>query len=124
MALVDAIATEWQKYLEGHILCKAYGSVASHQLTSAADNFELLENGLYAVPSATSSTTFYEVLPDVGACACPVKIHRAFCKHQALVHRKFGGQFTNARALGTDTNLDKCPPHDFFMPFLRVDETH
>ncbi|KAL1470850.1 hypothetical protein MTO96_040252 [Rhipicephalus appendiculatus] len=33
VALVDAIATVWQKYFEGRILRHAYGRVASHQLT-------------------------------------------------------------------------------------------
>ncbi|KAH7957421.1 hypothetical protein HPB52_018780 [Rhipicephalus sanguineus] len=67
VALVNAIATVWEKYFEGRILRHAYSRVASHQLTykrlwsrmpaGAADSIKLLDNGLYAVSSPTNSAT-------------------------------------------------------------------
>ncbi|KAH7950679.1 hypothetical protein HPB51_028283 [Rhipicephalus microplus] len=88
VALVEAIATVWQKLFEGRILRQAYCHVANHQLTykrllsripeGAADNIKVFDNGLYGVPSATNSTTYYEVSADVGACACPAGIQGAF----------------------------------------------
>ncbi|KAL3199497.1 hypothetical protein MRX96_043886 [Rhipicephalus microplus] len=50
---------------------------------------------------------------------------RAFCKHQALVQKKYGGLFPNAPAPSTDDRYqlgqlalgEKCPPRIFFEPF-------
>ncbi|KAL1471134.1 hypothetical protein MTO96_040086, partial [Rhipicephalus appendiculatus] len=100
-------------------------------LAGAADSIKVLDGGLYAVPSATNSATYYEVSADVGACACPAGIQGAFCKHQALVHGKFGGLFPNAPALTTNDRYllgqlalgDKCPPESFFTPFLEAEAT-
>ncbi|XP_049268979.1 uncharacterized protein LOC125757430 [Rhipicephalus sanguineus] len=141
VALVDAISTVWEKYFECRILRHVYSRVASHQLSykrslsrmpaGTADSIKLLDNGLYAVPSSTNSATYYEMSADVGACACPAGIQGAFCKHQALVHERFGGLFPNAPVLTTDDHYqlgqlaigDKCPPKNFFTPFLEADYT-
>ncbi|KAL1471250.1 hypothetical protein MTO96_023761 [Rhipicephalus appendiculatus] len=61
-----------QKYFEGRILRYVYGRVSSLLFwmpAGAADSVNLLDNGLYAVPSPTYSTTYYEVSADVGASA-------------------------------------------------------
>ncbi|KAL3225468.1 hypothetical protein MRX96_025804 [Rhipicephalus microplus] len=68
----------------------------------------------------------YEVRADVGLCSCFAGNQGAFCKHQAVVQRAFGGAFLNSPELTSadcrkfaEVALgDRCPPEGFFMPFV------
>ncbi|KAL3199852.1 hypothetical protein MRX96_043738 [Rhipicephalus microplus] len=105
-------------YFKGRILRHARGRVASHPFTykcllfrmpgCAADNIKVLDNGLYAVPGATNSTTYYELSADVGACTCFAGIQKAFCKHQVMVHGKCGGFFLMPLFVQQATGTNLC----------------
>ncbi|KAL3224387.1 hypothetical protein MRX96_049504 [Rhipicephalus microplus] len=127
-ALVDSVALVWEKYFESRILRHAYNRVAAHQLLykrllsrmpkDPAEAIQVVGQGQYIVPSATHPSSSYEVYADIGLCTCLFGKQGAFCKHQALVQKKFGGLFANAPALSTDDRYqlgqlalgEKCPP--------------
>ncbi|KAL3190264.1 hypothetical protein MRX96_019803 [Rhipicephalus microplus] len=135
VAFVDSVALVWEKYFESRILCHAYSRVAAHQLLykrllsrmpkDAAEAIQVVGQGQYIVPSATHPSSSYEVYADIGLCTCLFGKQGAFCKHQALVQKKYGGLFPNAPALSTDDRYElgqlalgeKCPPRIFFKPF-------
>ncbi|KAL3225334.1 hypothetical protein MRX96_025869 [Rhipicephalus microplus] len=114
--------------------------VAAHQLQykrllsrmpkDAAEAIQVVGPGQYIVPSATHPSFSYEVYAthpsfSYGLCTCLFGKQGAFCKHQALVQKKYGGLFPNAPALSTDDRYqlgqlapgEKCPPRIFFEPF-------
>ncbi|KAL3199854.1 hypothetical protein MRX96_043740 [Rhipicephalus microplus] len=133
--LVDSVALVWEKYFESHILRHAYSRVAAHQLLykrllsrmpkDAAEAIQVVGQGQYIVPSATQPSSSYEVYADIGLCTCLFGKQGAFCKHQALVQKTYGGLFPNAPALSTDDRYqlgqlalgEKCLPRIFFEPF-------
>ncbi|XP_077526050.1 uncharacterized protein LOC144137905 [Haemaphysalis longicornis] len=135
VALVDSVAVVWERYFESRILCHANNRVSHHRLVykrllsrmpeSAGESIQQIGPQLYAVPSATHQGVTYEVYAHFGACSCATGKQGAFCKHQALVHKKFGGLFPNAPPLSTDDRHqlgklalgDTCPPREFFQPF-------
>ncbi|KAL1426229.1 hypothetical protein MTO96_018354 [Rhipicephalus appendiculatus] len=122
-------------YFESRVLRHAYSRVAAHQLLykrllsrmpdSAAEAIQVVGSGHYVVPSATHPGFSYEVFNDIGLCTCPFGKQGAFCKHQAIVQKTYGGLFPNAPALSTDDRYqlgqlalgEKCPPRQFFEPF-------
>ncbi|KAL3188999.1 hypothetical protein MRX96_003145 [Rhipicephalus microplus] len=130
--LVHSVALVGEKYFESRILRHAYSRVADHQLLykrllsrmpkDAAEAIQVVGQGQYIVPSATHPSSSYEVYADIGLCTCFFDKQGAFCKHQALVHKKYGGLFPNALALSTDDRYqlgqlalgEKCPPQDIF----------
>ncbi|KAL3189141.1 hypothetical protein MRX96_003276 [Rhipicephalus microplus] len=135
VALVDSVALVWEKYFESRMLRHAYSRVAAHQLLykgllsrmpkDAAEAIQVVSQGQYIVPSTTHPSSSYEVYADIGLCTCIFGKQGAFCKHQALVQKKYGGLFPNAPALSTDDRYqlgqlalgEKCPPRIFFEPF-------
>ncbi|KAL3221122.1 hypothetical protein MRX96_029633 [Rhipicephalus microplus] len=135
VALVDSVALVWEKYLKSRILRHAYSRVAAHELLykrllsrmpkDAAEAIQVVGQRQYVVPSATHPSSSYEVYADIGLCTCLFDKQGAFCKHQALVQKKYGGLFPKARALRTDDRYqlgqlalgEKCPPRIFFEPF-------
>ncbi|KAL3183306.1 hypothetical protein MRX96_000285 [Rhipicephalus microplus] len=137
VALIDSVALVWEKYFESHILRHAYSRVPAHQLLyqrllsrmpkDAAEAIQVVGQGQYIVPSATHLSSSYEVYADIGLCTCLFDKQGAFCKHQALVQKKYGGLFPNAPALSTDDCYqlgqlalgEKCPPQDIFRTLPR-----
>ncbi|KAL3197888.1 hypothetical protein MRX96_044648 [Rhipicephalus microplus] len=137
VALVDSVALVWEKYFESRVLRHAYSRVAAHQLLykrllsrmpkDAAEAIQVVGQGQYIVPSATHPSSSYEVYADIGLCTCLFGKQGAFCKHQALVQKKYGGLFPNAPALSTDDRHqlgqlalgEKCPPQDIFRTLPR-----
>lgn len=137
VALVDTVAVVWERYFESRILRHANNRAYHHRLgykrllskmpERAAESIEQIGPQLYAVPSATHQGVTYEVYAHFGACSCATGKQGAFCKHQALVHKKFGGLFPNAPPLSTDDRHrlgklalgDTCPSREFFQPFRR-----
>lgn len=139
VALLDFVASVWEEYFKTRILSHAYNRAGAHKLSydkllkslpeDVAGNVTLIGDSLFKVPSATGNV-HYEVCSDIGMCTCPNGQQGAFCKHQALVHKTFGGSFANAPALTTQDrrNLgelalgDKCPPIEFFTSFAGPEE--
>lgn len=82
-----------------------------------------LDGEAYHVPSGTTGDLMYEVDTKIGWCSCPNGRSGAFCKHQALVHQKFGGDFPNLPTidakgrylLGKLALGEKCPEFEFFI---------
>ncbi|KAL1446326.1 hypothetical protein MTO96_044613 [Rhipicephalus appendiculatus] len=122
------MALVWEKYFESRILRHAYSLVTTHQLMykrllsrmpdSAAEAIQVAGSGQHIVPSATHPGISYEVVADTGICTRSFGKQGAFCKHQALVQKKYEGLFPNAPALSTDDWYqlgqlalgEKCPP--------------
>ncbi|KAL3186341.1 hypothetical protein MRX96_028059 [Rhipicephalus microplus] len=134
--LIDSVAVVWEKYFESRILRHAYSRVAAHQLLykrllsrmpkDAAEAIQVVGQGQYIVPSAAHPSSSYEVYADIGLCTCLFGKQGAFCKHQALVQKKYGGLFPNAPALSTDDQVptgtagpgrEVSPPRIFFEHF-------
>lgn len=75
------------------------------------------------VPSGSTPGLCHEVEASIGWCSCPSGRQGAFCKHQALVHRAYGGLFPNAPAIDGKSRHelaylalgDKCPPLRFYQ---------
>ncbi|KAL3221922.1 hypothetical protein MRX96_029105 [Rhipicephalus microplus] len=88
----------------------------------AAEAIQVVGQGQYIVPSATHPSSTYEVYADIELCTCLFGKQGAFCKHQALVQKKYRGLFPNAPALSTDDRYqlgqlalgEKCPPPKYF----------
>ncbi|KAH6944155.1 hypothetical protein HPB50_002086 [Hyalomma asiaticum] len=135
VALVDAVAVVWEKYFQTRVLRHAHGRVAAHHVAyerllsrlpaGAADRIKAVGNNRFLIPSASRSDLSYEVLADIGWCSCGAGQQGAFCKHQALIHKQYGGLFPNAHALCANDKFqlgklalgDKCPPRQFFEGF-------
>ncbi|KAH8027397.1 hypothetical protein HPB51_005225 [Rhipicephalus microplus] len=137
VALLDSVALVWEKHFESHILRHAYSRVPAHQLLykrllskmskDAAEAIQVVGQRQYIVPNATHPSSSYEVYADIGLRTCLLGKEGAFCKHQALVHKKYGGLFSNAPVLNNDDRYqlgqlalgEKCPPRIFLDPSKR-----
>ncbi|KAL1463974.1 hypothetical protein MTO96_027073 [Rhipicephalus appendiculatus] len=88
------------------------------------DSIVQIEENVYKVPSSLGNR-MYEVRADVGLCSCFAGNQGAFCKHQVVVQRAFGGAFPNnpevtladCKNLGQLALGERCPPEQFYMPF-------
>ncbi|KAH8026242.1 hypothetical protein MRX96_005800 [Rhipicephalus microplus] len=66
----------------------------------------------------------YEVIASIPLCSCWTGNLSAFCKHQAVVQKAFGGPFPNNAVLRLEDCLslgemaagDQCPSLQYFMP--------
>lgn len=77
----------------------------------AAEAITPLRDSCYSVPSFKNGDA-YDVCADIGMCTWPAGNAGAFCKHQALVDKCFGGTFPNCPALTTDDRhelWEACP---------------
>ncbi|KAE8741224.1 hypothetical protein FOCC_FOCC013258 [Frankliniella occidentalis] len=133
VALVDYIGVTWQKYLETRLSWYAYDRISKpehlyHDLLKRmapelAKDIECVEKGLYLVPSGTTKDLKYEVKVELGLCSCKAGAAGAFCKHQALLHKTYGGVFPNCPPItSADRYLigvlamgDSCPPKSCFL---------
>nr|XP_050030143.1 uncharacterized protein LOC126526279 [Dermacentor andersoni] len=135
VALVESIAEVWELYFKSRILKHAHNRVPTHHLLydsllkKAPEGAEAsvisLGDNCFSVPSFGENREVYDVCGDIGLCTCPAGCTGAFCKHQALVHKHFGGIFPNCPAL---TIADRhelgrlalggaCPGIEFFASF-------
>ncbi|XP_064475738.1 uncharacterized protein LOC135389633 [Ornithodoros turicata] len=128
VALAEFVAVVWEKYFQVRILKHAHNRVASHTLLydkllqrlpdEAAASVVQLGHNIYSVPGKAGSGRTYEVCAELGTCTCYSGIQGAFCKHQALVHKVYGGSFPNApvltaadrHRLGELALGEECPP--------------
>lgn len=133
VALVDYIINVWNAYLEAKIMKIShkldnapqllYQNLLSRMAPELADKIEQVDEDTYMVPSGRDKDLCYEVNTTVGVCLCKAGTSGAFCKHQALIHSRFGGLFPNAPAitsydryqLGRLALGDKCPAPNFFL---------
>ncbi|KAE8741649.1 hypothetical protein FOCC_FOCC012852 [Frankliniella occidentalis] len=133
VALVDYIGVTWEKYLETRLCWVAYDRVSKpehlyHDLLKKmkpelASQIECVEEGLYRVPSGTTKDIKYEVTVKFGLCSCKAGAAGAFCKHQALLHKTYGGVFPNCPPItSADRYLigvlamgETCPPKTLFL---------
>ncbi|KAL3217680.1 hypothetical protein MRX96_050967, partial [Rhipicephalus microplus] len=100
-------------------------AAAVENVKDAAEAIQVVGQRQYIVPNATHPSSSYEVYADIGLRTCLLGKEGAFCKHQALVHKKYGGLFSNAPVLNNDDRYqlgqlalgEKCPPQDIFGPF-------
>ncbi|XP_070377134.1 uncharacterized protein [Dermacentor albipictus] len=135
VALVESIAEVWELYFKSRILKHAHNRVPTHHLLydsllkKAPEGVESsvisLGDNCFSVPSFGENGEVYDVCGDIGLCTCPAGCTGAFCKHQALVHKHFGGIFPNCPALtiadrhelGRLALGDACPGIEFFASF-------
>lgn len=135
VALVDFIISVWEDYFRRRLLTHAHNRKPIHALqydrllrrmpASAAQAVTMLDDNVYQVPSGQEDEKVYEVNCDVGMCTCAAGQQGAFCKHQALVHQRFGGPFPNAPVLSAHDRHQlgllalgpKCQPAAFFQGF-------
>lgn len=124
----------WEKYFETWLLHHASHRENSHRIgfqhllqkmpEIPPNSVVHIEENVYKVPSSLGNK-MYEVRADVGTCSCFAGDQGAFCKHQAVVQRAFGGPFPNSpeltsancRNLGQLALGDGCTPEQFYMPF-------
>ncbi|KAH7980227.1 hypothetical protein HPB49_013949 [Dermacentor silvarum] len=122
------------------ILKHAHNHVPTHQLLydsrlkktpeGAQASVVSLGDNCFLVPSFQKNGEIYDVCGDIGTCTCRAGCTGAFCKHQALVHKHFGGIFPNCPALTiTDRHElgrlalgDLCPGIEFFSNFCDTNE--
>lgn len=132
VALVESISDVWELYFKNRILKHANSRVPTHQLlydsllkkTPEGSEACVISRGenCFSVPSFQTNGQTYEVCGDIGTCTCPAGCTGAFCKHQALVHKVFGGIFPNCPVLATQDRHelgklalgDACPSVEFF----------
>ncbi|XP_077544680.1 uncharacterized protein LOC144157796 [Haemaphysalis longicornis] len=84
-----------------------------------------IDQALYRVPSSCG-TVLYEVQADFGLCGGWAGSQGAFCKHQAIVQKAFGGGFPNSpeltpedcEQLGLLALGERCPSRGFFLPLV------
>ncbi|KAH7981277.1 hypothetical protein HPB49_022884 [Dermacentor silvarum] len=140
VALIEFIMTNWEKYFETRLLRHANYREQSHKIDFqhllqkmpeiSPELIVKVEENVYNVPNSLGNG-MYEVRADVGVCSCWKGSQGAFCKHQAVVQRAFGGPFPNSPELtpGDCRELahlalgDRCPPEQFFMPFTTKNTT-
>jgi len=133
VSLADYIATGWETYLQTRLARFAYrknnqGSLMYNDLlkrmpVELAEKILVIDEDTYHVPSSKDGEPTYEVTVSVGACTCRAGAAGAFCKHQALVHNKFGRLFPNQPLMSSpDFYLigklafgSECPPKTFFL---------
>ncbi|KAH7961193.1 hypothetical protein HPB52_005390 [Rhipicephalus sanguineus] len=139
VALVDLVMEVWEAYFELRLLDHAYSRVPAHKLLyhkllckiprDAASGIKPLGNNIYMVPSAQPDEgKAYEVCQNFGTCTCRAGENGAFCKHQALVHHTYGGNFPNAPVvtakiryqLGLLALGEQCQEESFFIDFRDV----
>ncbi|XP_037564301.1 uncharacterized protein LOC119443214 [Dermacentor silvarum] len=132
VALVESISEVWELYFKSRILKHAHNRVPTHQLLydsllkktpeGAQASVVSLGDNCFLVPSFQKNGEIY-VCGDIGTCTCRAGCTGAFCKHQALAHKHFGGIFPNCPALTiTDRHElgrlalgDLCPGIEFFF---------
>lgn len=132
VALVEFLAVTWEKYFRNRNIDHANSRGAGHRLLyekllkrlpeTAKDRTVSCGDGLYVVPSGKEDGPMYNVNSTIGLCTCRSGQQGAFCKHQALVHKVFGGTFPNAplltregrHELGRLALGDACPGAEFF----------
>ncbi|XP_077510670.1 uncharacterized protein LOC144121335 [Amblyomma americanum] len=133
VTLAEFLSVVWEKYFFHRILDHAHSRITGHMLLyerllkklpkDTEKNIRCNGDGHYVVPSGSSpDSKLYTVYSDIGLCTCRSGQQGAFCKHQALVHKVFGGIFPNAPLLTIEAryNLgklalgDNCPGIDFF----------
>ncbi|XP_049517010.1 uncharacterized protein LOC119440447 [Dermacentor silvarum] len=140
VALVESISEVWELYFKSRILKHAHNRVPTHQLLydsllkktpeGAQASVVSLGDNCFLVPSFQKNGEIYDVCGDIGTCTCRAGCTGAFCKHQALVHKHFGGIFPNCPALTiTDRHElgrlalgDLCPGIEFFSNFCDTNE--
>ncbi|XP_037561207.2 uncharacterized protein LOC119440363 [Dermacentor silvarum] len=140
VALVESISEVWELYFKSRILKHAHNRVPTHQLLydsllkktpeGAQASVVSLGDNCFLVPSFQKNGEIYDVCRDIGTCTCRAGCTDAFCKHQALVHKHFGGIFPNCPALTiTDRHElgrlalgDLCPGIEFFSNFCDTNE--
>ncbi|XP_049514785.1 uncharacterized protein LOC119432640 [Dermacentor silvarum] len=140
VALVESISEVWELYFKSRILKHAHNRVPIHQLLydsllkktpeGAQASVVSLGDNCFLVPSFQKNGEIYDVCGDIGTCTCRAGCTGAFCKHQALVHKHFGGIFPNCPALTiTDRHElgrlalgDVCPGIEFFSNFCDTNE--
>lgn len=132
VALTEFVAIIWEEYFQQRILKHAHNRCSSatilydrllkripEEQSSAVRPISVC---IFEVPSFTDREMTYHVNSDIGVCNCFAGMQGAFCKHQALVHSRYGGMFPNAPALSSADRYklgilalgDKCPPPSFF----------
>jgi len=133
-ALVDFVANVWEEYFAGRLMEFAdnrrhaprlfYTKLLCKMPAGSEEKIEHFDDdNSYLVPSGQSSVLSYEVRADIGWCSCPAGSQGAFCKHQVLVHEKFGGLFPNAPLVNSRDRYElaqlalgsECPSPAFFL---------
>ena len=132
-ALVDYIAEGWETYLQTRLLRFAYkknkksyllyNDMVKRMPPELGEKISVVDEDTYIVPSAVTGEETYEVTASTGTCLCKAGAAGAFCKHQALVHEKFGTLFPNQPLLSSaDRYLmgqlalgEKCPEKEYFL---------
>lgn len=132
VALAESVGEIMEKYFKGRIIKHANNRVPAHHLLydrllkrmpeKAAAGIGVLGDGCFSVPSSKNNGESYDVCGHTGTCKCQAGNSGAFCKHQALVHKHYGGLFPNCPALtAEDRHLlgwlalgDDCPSVEYF----------
>ncbi|KAK3914193.1 Pre-mRNA-splicing factor SYF1 [Frankliniella fusca] len=132
-ALVEYISDAWETYLQTRLSRFAYrrdnratliyNDLLSRMPPEMAEKIVVIDEDTYHVPSAQTGEPTYEVTVSVGVCDCKAGAAGAFCKHQALVHEKFGRMFPNQPIItSADCYLigqlafgNECPKKSFFL---------
>ncbi|KAH7965748.1 hypothetical protein HPB49_010359 [Dermacentor silvarum] len=140
LTTLESISEVWELYFKSRILKHAHNRVPTHQLLydsllkktpeGAQASVVSLGDNCFLVPSFQKNGEIYDVCRDIGTCTCRAGCTDAFCKHQALVHKHFGGIFPNCPALTiTDRHElgrlalgDLCPGIEFFSNFCDTNE--
>lgn len=133
VALLDYTINVWNTYLEAKImkishkldnsLQLLYHNLLSRMDPKLAEKIVQVDYETFIVPSAVDEIPTYEVNTTIGTCLCKAGTSGAFCKHQALVHSRFGGFFPNSPAISSYDRYqlgklalgDKCPAPTFFL---------
>ncbi|KAH9367268.1 hypothetical protein HPB48_013609 [Haemaphysalis longicornis] len=137
VALAEFVMTQWEQHFRDRLIRHSNHREPSHDLLfeellqrcSGISPDQIVQTSLttYSVPSSKEpEACVYEVRSDLGLCSCRAGNLGAFCKHQALVQKTFGGSFPNSVKLTTEDCLqlgrlalgDKCPPVEFFEPMV------
>ncbi|XP_077545723.1 uncharacterized protein LOC144158595 [Haemaphysalis longicornis] len=131
VALVESVGQVMEEYFKSRILKHANNRVSTHHLLyhsllkrmpeEAAADIRVLGDGCFSVPSYSGNGEWYEVCGHTGLCTCPAGNTGAFCKHQALVHKHYGGLFPNCPALTAEDRHElgwlalgsECPSIDY-----------
>lgn len=135
VALVEFVTGTWEGHLENKILRHANHLEPSHRISLEnlfptvldidPQKIVQIDQAVYGVPSSCG-TVLYEVQADFGLCGCWAGSQGAFCKHQAIVQKAFGGGFPNSpeltpedcAQLGLLALGERCPSRGFFLPLV------